>query len=148
MDIFTAEKRSAVMSAIRGRNTEPERIVGQILHAIGVAYRRHLRQLPGRPDFLLRHERRIVVFVHGCFWHQHRGCPAGHLPASNRAFWESKLKRNSERDAEVARVLRKLGYAIVTVWECELSRPGTVASRLKRRLRYRGGETRKLRANV
>lgn len=117
-DIYTEEKRSEVMSRVRSGNTKPERIVRSVLHRLGYRFRLRRKDLPGKPDIVLpKHE--TVVFVHGCFWHQHPGCKKATIPKQNRAFWESKLARNVERDKEVREELTDLGWNVVTIWECE-----------------------------
>jgi DNA mismatch endonuclease (patch repair protein) len=105
------------MSGIRGRDTQPELAVRRILHACGLRYRLHVRRLPGRPDIVLPRYR-AVVFVHGCFWHQHAGCPYAYRPKSNREFWESKLDGNVARDELQQRILGELGWRVFVVWEC------------------------------
>jgi DNA mismatch endonuclease (patch repair protein) len=105
------------MAAIRGKDTTPERTVRSLVHAMGYRFRLHDRRLPGTPDLVLaRH--RLVIFVHGCFWHRHAGCRAGRVPASNQQFWVPKLQRNVERDAANQAALRRLGWRVAVVWEC------------------------------
>lgn len=117
-DRLTQEQRSLVMSRVAGKNTAPERYVRCVLHAAGVRFRLHRRELPGSPDIVLPRYR-MVVFVHGCFWHSHN-CPRGTRPRSNMAFWTSKLDRNIERDRVVRSRLEALGWQVVIVWECSL----------------------------
>lgn len=105
------------MSAIRGRNTAPERIVRSHLHRAGLRFRLHAKGLPGRPDLVLPRFN-AVVFVHGCFWHRHPGCPKAAVPASNRAFWRCKFRENVERDARAVASLRRDGWRVFVVWEC------------------------------
>ena len=108
------------MSGIRGRDTKPELAVRRHLHASGLRYRLHVRDLPGRPDIVLpRH--RIVVFVHGCFWHRHRGCRFAYTPKSRAEFWLPKLEGNAQRDARDQHRLRELGWRTEVVWECEVT---------------------------
>ncbi|MFZ9916491.1 MAG: very short patch repair endonuclease [Phycisphaerales bacterium] len=117
-DTLTKAERSALMSRIRGKDTKPEVFVRSALHRAGFRFRLHGAALPGRPDIVLpRH--RTVVFVHGCFWHRH-GCRLSSEPATRRAFWREKFARNRARDQRTARALRKLGWRVVTVWECSL----------------------------
>ena len=130
MDIVTKEKRSDMMRAIHAKNTKPELVLLGILRSLNLRCRRQINSLPGRPDFLLP-DRRTVLFVHGCFWHQHRNCPAGRLPKSNIRFWESKLKNNVRRDANQVQHLIKLGYRVITIWECELDAPGRIIKRIE-----------------
>lgn len=122
-DLLTPEQRSRNMSKIRGKNTKPELLVRKILHAKGYRYRLHGNaaggKLPGSPDlvFASRHK---VIFVNGCFWHFH-DCKAGlHAPTANAEFWEAKRNRTRERDAAQREKLQESGWAVLTVWECEL----------------------------
>src|SRR2546430_1749501 len=119
-DILTKAKRSWVMSRIRGVDTTPERTVRSFLHRRGFRFRLHESALPGHPDIVLP-KFRTVVFVHGCFWHNHN-CRDGHTPRTNRGYWGPKLRRNKRRDAGNARLLRALGWRRIVVWECELNR--------------------------
>ena len=130
-DIFTKQKRSWVMSRIRSKNTAPERIVRSFLHRRGFRFRLHRKDLPGKPDIVLsRH--RTVVFVHGCFWHGH-DCKAGASPQTRREFWQAKIAGNAARDKVVAARLRKLGWRVLTVWECEVSRVPRIEALLRKR---------------
>ncbi|BDQ38034.1 very short patch repair endonuclease [Pseudodesulfovibrio nedwellii] len=117
-DIFTPEKRSEVMSKIRGKNTRPELFVRSLLHRIGYRFRLHRKDLPGKPDLVLS-KYRTVVFVHGCFWHQHDGCKSSGFPKSNQPFWKEKLLRNKARDKRNIAALESLGWNVIVVWECE-----------------------------
>jgi DNA mismatch endonuclease (patch repair protein) len=119
-DIVTPETRSRMMSGIRGRDTKPELAVRRYLHARGLRYRLHVRDLPGRPDIVLpRH--RTAVFVHGCFWHRHEGCRFAYTPKSRREFWLTKLEGNAARDTRDQQRLRDLGWRVEVVWECEVT---------------------------
>lgn len=119
-DVFDRKTRSRVMSAIRGRDTSPELVVRRYLHAQGLRYRLHVRTLPGRPDIVIR-RLRTVIFIHGCFWHQHAGCRYATMPKSNRAFWRAKLLGNVARDRRNSARLRRMGWRVLTIWECDLS---------------------------
>ena len=116
---FTPAQRSAVMAQVKSVNTTPEIAVRRMVHGLGYRFRLHRRDLPGTPDLVLpRH--RAVIFVHGCFWHQHR-CPRGdRRPEANRAYWTDKLRRNVKRDIENQRRLRRMGWRVLTVWECQI----------------------------
>lgn len=129
VDVLTRERRSWNMSRIRGRDTAPEKLVRSVLHRSGYRFRLHSKKLPGRPDIVLP-KHRTVVFVHGCFWHRHRGCRFAYTPKSRIAFWMAKFEGNVERDRRNARELRRLGWKFVTVWECEAGRPANWLSRL------------------
>jgi DNA mismatch endonuclease, patch repair protein len=117
-DIVSPAVRSRMMSGIRGRDTRPELRVRRFLHARGYRYRLHDPRLPGRPDVVLPRFR-TVVFVHGCFWHQHSGCHLATSPDTNADFWSAKLTANAERDLRQQDVLRKAGWRVEVVWECQ-----------------------------
>jgi DNA mismatch endonuclease (patch repair protein) len=109
------------MSRVRSKDTSPELVVRSLVHRMGYRFRLHRRSLPGTPDLVFPN-RRKVIFVHGCFWHRHRNgrCPNARLPKSRRQFWERKLDANRVRDFKHYRLLRRLGWAVMVVWECEL----------------------------
>ncbi len=123
------------MAAIRSRDTKPEKAVRSALHRAGFRFRVISKVLPGKPDLVLPRWR-AVVFVNGCFWHQHAGCRDARIPASNVAFWKHKLHENVRRDRRVRSVLRRAGWGIFVIWECEVHRPARLES-LIRRLRRR-----------
>ncbi|HWD21238.1 MAG TPA: very short patch repair endonuclease [Verrucomicrobiae bacterium] len=128
-DVFTPQKRSAVMAKIRSRgNRDTELKLITILHEAKITgWRRHAR-LPGRPDFILR-RLRIAIFVDGCFWH---GCPKhGRLPGSRREYWIPKLARNKARDGLAKRMLQRKGWRVIRFWEHELAKPERVVSRIR-----------------
>lgn len=110
------------MSRIKSGNTAPEIAVRSILHRLGYRFRLHDRSLPGRPDIVLKRHR-AIVFVHGCFWHRHRGCKFAYAPKSNVAFWTTKFEGNVARDKEALRRLRRDGWRVLVVWECAVSAP-------------------------
>jgi DNA mismatch endonuclease (patch repair protein) len=119
-DRVTVAVRSRMMSSVRSSNTAAERQVRSALHRAGLRFRINCPDLPGRPDIvLLRH--RAVVFVHGCFWHQHPGCPKSTRPRSNANSWNRKLDANVERDIRTSRVLVCSGWRVFVVWECEIA---------------------------
>lgn len=105
------------MSGIGGRNTKPEIMVRKALFAAGYRFRLHRKDLPGCPDVVLP-GRRVAVFVHGCFWHAHRGCRYAKTPSSRKEFWEAKLAANAERDARATEALLSAGWRVLVVWEC------------------------------
>jgi len=125
MDHLTSKKRSWNMSLIRAKNTGPEMIVRRIVHRLGFRFRLHKSDLPGKPDIVLR-KYKTVVFVHGCFWHQHKNCRRTNIPKSNRKYWIPKLARNVERDKINKKQLMKDGWRIVAVWECQIKDPEKV----------------------
>lgn len=119
------------MAAIRGKDTGPELAVRRMLHAMGYRYRLHRSDLPGTPDIVLP-RRRKAIFVHGCFWHGHQGCPRHVIPATRREWWVAKIDGNRRRDARNIRRLRRLGWSVTVVWECSLRCPEPVGRRLLR----------------
>lgn len=118
MDRLSVNRRSWLMSRVRGENTTPELTVRKYLHALGFRYRLHSKELPGKPDIVLP-KYRTVVFVHGCFWHRHRGCRYASMPKSNVKFWMEKFELNVARDKRNAAALRKAGWRSLTIWGCE-----------------------------
>ena len=129
MDTRTPEKRSEIMSAVRTEDTGPELLVRKLLSAQGYRYRLHRKGLPGRPDIVFP-GRRKAVFVHGCFWHGHR-CAKGRLPKSRLRYWRPKIAANKKRDARNLAKLRRLGWGVSVVWQCELKNAETLMRRLK-----------------
>jgi len=120
MDVFSPEKRSQVMSRIRSKDTKPEKIIRSILHKLGFRFRINRKDLPGKPDIVLP-KYKTVIFVHGCFWHQHEGCKIASKPKSNIKFWQDKFSRNIERDKKNQEDLYKMGYRVLVIWECEIN---------------------------
>ena len=118
VDRISPDRRSDNMRAICGSDTKPELTVRRLLHSLGYRYRVNVKDIPGKPDVVFR-ERRKAIFVHGCFWHSHPGCPKAYRPKSRVEFWEAKFRRNQARDAEVGDALRSCGWTTVVVWECE-----------------------------
>lgn len=116
-DIVDSATRSRMMSGIRGKDTQPELVIRRYLHSKGYRFRLHRRDLPGRPDLVLS-SYRLVVFVHGCFWHRHAGCFYATSPSSRKDFWQAKLNRNVERDEEQKCSLSDQGWRVLTIWEC------------------------------
>jgi DNA mismatch endonuclease (patch repair protein) len=130
-------ERSALMRRVRQRHTAPERIVRSVLHRLGLRFTVEgplNRTLPGRPDIVLPRWH-TVIFVHGCFWHRHEGCPRTTTPATRRDFWETKFAHNVARDRRQQRALRAAGWRVLVVWECATLRPTTLAARLARYFR-------------
>jgi DNA mismatch endonuclease, patch repair protein len=115
-DVVDAATRSRMMAGIQSKNTKPETLIRKALHARGFRYSLHPKRLPGKPDIVMP-KWRVVIFVHGCFWHWH-GCRMSKLPTSNASFWQQKLMGNQLRDAEVKQALVNLGWRSATVWEC------------------------------
>lgn len=131
VDIYSKSKRSEIMSHVRNRKTSAENKVAHLLKELKVKFRRNVRSLPGEPDFLVS-SAKTVVFVHGCFWHNHSNCNRAKLPKSNRRFWKRKIEGNRKRDERIARLLRKEGWHVITVWQCALRNPERVLRRLRR----------------
>jgi DNA mismatch endonuclease (patch repair protein) len=130
-DIVSSAKRSEIMRAVRSENTAPELALARLLRRMHIRYRRYLKSLPGRPDFLLP-DLHTAILVHGCFWHQHKNCRRARLPKSNTKFWSKKFRRNVARDARIVGALRRRGLRVVTIWECAFGDLRNVASRLER----------------
>lgn len=120
LDKLTPDRRSANMKKIRSKDTKPELLVRSIAHSMGYRYRLHAKDLPGKPDLVFR-RRRKVIFVHGCFWHQHVNCREGRVPSSRTTYWAEKLSRNQERDRIQVENLKRSGWNVLTVWECGLT---------------------------
>jgi len=118
-DVMSSEKRSAVMSNIRGKDTRPEIEVRRALWHNGFRYRLHAKELPGRPDIVLPRWK-ASIFVHGCFWHRHEGCSLFQLPATRPEFWDAKLSANNARGNRAVRALADAGWRVLVVWECAL----------------------------
>lgn len=118
MDIWDKDRRSRCMSKIRSKDTKPELIVRRHLYSRGYRYRKNVRRLPGTPDIVMR-KYGVVIFIHGCFWHGHE--THLRLPKTNCEFWETKITRNRQRDADAKEKLRQMGWSVITVWECQLS---------------------------
>lgn len=118
------------MAAVRNRDTRPEIAVRRLVHRMGYRYRLHSRGLTGKPDIVFP-GRRKLVFVHGCFWHLHEGCPNYREPKSRISFWLPKLRGNRERDLRVQRALSSAGWEVLVVWECEMADPNALEGRLR-----------------
>ncbi len=134
-------QRSALMARIRAKDTKPEMIVRRLLHRHGYRYRLHAKDLPGTPDIVFR-RRRKAVFVHGCFWHQHKGCKSASVPKTRVAYWKPKLARNRERDTASLAALVKMGWKAIVVWECQTRNPEIMLRRLVRFLESQAAEGR------
>jgi DNA mismatch endonuclease (patch repair protein) len=130
MDRLDSNRRSWNMGQIKGRNTIPEVVVRSMLHRSGFRFSLHRKDLPGKPDIVLP-KRQTVIFVHGCFWHRHQGCKQCYMPKSNIDFWQTKFGKNVERDRRNVLALRKAGWRVLVIWECELAD----RERLQRKLR-------------
>lgn len=130
-DKITPDRRSKNMSAIRSKGMKPELAVRSLVHRLGFRFRLHRKDLPGKPDLVFP-GRRKVIFVHGCFWHQHPdpACTDSHLPQSNATYWKPKLARNVERDRRNVGNLETAGWSVLVVWECDLRKLDALAVRI------------------
>jgi len=122
-DTVTPEIRSRIMSAVRGKDTQPEMAIRRGLHSLGFRYVLHDRRLPGKPDLAFP-KYRAVIFVEGCFWHGHEGCKLFRLPSTRTDYWRDKIARNVERDRATRGALDGLGWRHLTVWECAIRGKG------------------------
>jgi len=121
VDHLTKEKRSWNMSRVKGKNTKPELVVRSFLHNNGYRFRLHRKDLPGKPDIVLP-KYNTVVFIHGCFWHQHKNCKRATIPKTNKKYWIPKLQKNIENDKRYTKELKSLGWKIIILWECQINR--------------------------
>ena len=119
-DIFSQTKRSDIMSKISSKDTKPEILVRKFLFSKGFRYRINVKTLPGKPDIVLP-KYKTIIFVNGCFWHGHN-CKKGKLPSSNTDFWKEKISNNKSRDAQNSDLLVKLGWKVIIIWQCEISK--------------------------
>lgn len=137
-DRLSKQKRSWLMSRVRGSNTLPERLVEKFLRQRKIHFQRHVRRLPGTPDIVIR-GRRVIIFVNGCFWHGHKRCGRSRLPSTRRKFWSEKIQANRKRDERVRRALRKKGWKVLTIWGCRASSTSDLSKVLGRSLIGRKG---------
>ena len=128
-DVVSPTVRSRMMSGIKGKNTQPEILVRRLLFASGYRFRLHRRDLPGTPDIVMP-GRKIAIFVHGCFWHNHQGCRYAKMPATRPDFWKAKLKGNVERDRHTVEKLIAQGWRVLCVWECS-TRDANASTKLR-----------------
>jgi len=122
------------MSKIRAKNTSPEAAVRRLVHGMGFRYRLHVAALPGKPDLVFPRLGKIIQ-VHGCFWHRHKGCIDSHIPKSRVEYWKPKLQRNKERDQANEKALRRQGWEVLIVWQCEVSTGPLLSDRIEEFLR-------------
>ena len=118
-DVHNTATRSYNMSQIKGKNTKPEMLVRKFLHARGFRYKLHDKTLPGKPDLVLP-KYKTVIFIHGCFWHGHHGCRYFVVPKTRTDWWLAKINGNKDNDSKAMRLLKKDGWEIITIWECDL----------------------------
>ncbi len=129
MDKLSPQARSENMRRIRSRDMKPELAVRRLVHSLGYRYRLHRSDLPGKPDLVFV-SRQKVIFVHGCFWHQHTRCIDGKLPQSRQEYWVPKLHKNKERDRRNLRRLRRSGWKCLVVWECQTKDSNKISARI------------------
>src|SRR5436190_21438760 len=122
------------MAQVRGRDTKPELFVRSAIHRMGYRFRLHYKNLPGRPDIAFP-GRKKLIFVHGCFWHRHENCSLATTPKTREDFWWTKFRVNKARDARNNFALKKLGWKVLIIWECELRDAETLAVRIRRFLK-------------
>jgi DNA mismatch endonuclease, patch repair protein len=120
MDSLTSVQRSTQMGRVRSKDTGPELAIRSLVHRLGYRYRLHRKALPGTPDLVFP-KRRKLIFIHGCFWHRHESCVLARLPKSRPDFWLPKLEGNKTRDVRNMDLLVKMGWQVLTIWECELN---------------------------
>lgn len=130
MDTALSSKRSAMMRSVKGKNTKPEMVVRRLLHAAGYRFRTNCSEITGTPDLVFT-KRKKVIFIHGCFWHRHQGCSRSSTPKTNVSFWETKFRRNKERDEVVRSSLQDDGWTVLIVWECEVKKVESLLERLR-----------------
>ena len=123
-------ERSRIMRAVKSRDTAPEMTVRRLVYSMGYRYRLHRKDLPGKPDLAFK-RRRKVIFIHGCFWHGHDCKRGARVPKNNREYWETKITRNRERDRQHDEDLKREGWRVFVVWECQIREPEAVAERIK-----------------
>jgi len=119
VDTRTKEQRHKIMAAVRSKDTQPELLVRKYLWAHGIRYRLHLKSLPGTPDIVIP-KLKIVIFVHGCFWHGHESCSLGRLPKSQLDYWKEKIEKNKNRDRKSLKQLKEMGWRVIIIWNCQL----------------------------
>lgn len=128
-DRLSTERRRRLMQQVKSKDTQPEKTVRSLLHRLGYRFRLHRKDLPGTPDIVFP-SRRLVLFVHGCFWHGH-GCRIGQLPKSRIDYWQPKIEANRTRDLRNETALAAAGWRVAIVWQCELADLGSLETRLK-----------------
>ena len=130
VDKLDAGRRSANMARVRGKDTGPEMRVRWVAHRMGLRYRLHRKDLPGKPDLVFP-KHRLAIFVHGCFWHRHTGCSRASAPATRPEFWQAKFEGNVARDERQQKTLKSLGWRVLILWECQLKDEEAIEARLR-----------------
>lgn len=118
IDVFSPSERSRIMRRVKSKDTAPEMLVRRLVYSLGYRYRLHRKDLPGKPDLAFIAKKK-AIFVHGCFWHAH-GCKRSKLPETRKEYWAAKIDRNQKRDEKNRELLTKLGWMVLSLWECEL----------------------------
>lgn len=131
MDTLTKKQRSWNMSRIKSRNTQPEKIVRKFISKRGIKYRLHVKKLPGKPDIAIDRKKK-VIFINGCFWHQHKGCKRRAMPKTNIKYWLPKLKRNAEKQKQDIKQLEKKDWKAYIIWECEAKNKNRLIKKLRK----------------
>ena len=131
MDRFTLEKRSWNMSRIKSKDTTPECLARSFLHRNGFRFRLHVKDLPGKPDIVLP-KHKTVIEVRGCYWHRHEGCKDATTPSTNAEFWQKKFAENVARDKRTEQELKKLGWNVIVIWECETGKSSQLEGLIER----------------
>jgi DNA mismatch endonuclease, patch repair protein len=131
MDRFTEQKRKQIMASIKGRHTLPEKLVRRCLRKLRIRFRGNVKELPGTPDIVIVGQKK-AVFVHGCFWHGHKGCRRAARPETNRAFWDKKIDGNMARDRRNIRELKNEAWSVLVIWQCQTKNETALIGRLKR----------------
>jgi DNA mismatch endonuclease (patch repair protein) len=129
VDTLTRKERSEQMSLVRAKDTKLELQVRRLIYSLGYRYRLHVKDLPGKPDIVLR-SRRKVIFIHGCFWHRHKNCTLARMPKSRLFFWKPKLEGNKARDKKNQKKLNAMGWSYLVIWECQLSKLTTLRTKI------------------
>ena len=129
VDVLTKKQRSAVMGSVKNKNTKPELVVRKTTFSLGYRYRLYRSDLPGRPDLVFPRKKKII-FVHGCFWHGHHGCPSYRPPKSNINFWNDKIVKNRENDRRAIYLLKKQGWRVLVLWECQIINSARLRSKI------------------
>jgi DNA mismatch endonuclease (patch repair protein) len=132
-DVYSPEKRSAVMRRVKGKDTSPEMTVRRLLTRMGVGYRLHRKDLPGKPDIAMP-GRKLAIFVHGCFWHGHDCARGARVPKANRDYWQAKVGRNRSRDIAHRAALEAMGWRVLVLWECGLKDEAELEATLRRQV--------------
>ena len=129
VDNLTEAQRSYTMTKVKSKNTAPEKKVRTLLHRLGYRFRLHRKNLPGKPDIVFP-KHKLIIFVHGCFWHQHKNCKKAKRPKSRTDYWDNKLQKNITRDKSNQKKLQKLGWRCEIIWECETKHHDTLVKKI------------------